>query len=61
MDKANDILVLSVGCTVIYFDNVSKIWLVSKIALHTYDREHFIETDEGRLISNNRHDPLPEE
>ena len=39
-----------------YFDHVSKVWLVGRIAQHTHDCTYLIETEAGRLVSYNRHD-----
>ena len=62
MEKANhdrlahDLPILPVGCTVAYFDHVSKAWLIGKIAQGTHDRASLIETEAGRLVSCNRFD-----
>ena len=39
-----------------YFDHVSKVWLVGRIARHTHDHAYLIETEAGRLVSHNRCD-----
>ena len=54
--SAHDLPILPAGCIVIYFDPVSKTWLVGKIAQHTHDQAYLIETEAGRLISHNRRD-----
>ena len=54
--SAHDLLILPVGCTVTYFDHMSKTWLVGKIAQCTHDHVYLIETEVGRLVSCNRHD-----
>ena len=54
--SAHDLPILPVGCTVTYFDHMSKVWLVDKIAQCTHDRAYLIETETGRLVSCNRHD-----
>ena len=62
IEKANhdrsthDLPIMPVGCTVTYFDHMSKTWLVGKIAQHTHDHAYLIETEAGRLVSCNRHD-----
>ena len=54
--SAHDLPILPVGCTVTYFDNVSKVWVVGRIAKHTHDCTYLIETEAGRLVSCNRCD-----
>ena len=54
--SAHDLPILPVGCTVSYFDHVSKAWLVGKIAQHTHNHAYLIETQAGRLVSHNRCD-----
>ena len=54
--SAHDLPILPVGCTVSYFDHVSKAWLVGKIAQCTHDHAYLIETEVGRLVSHNRYD-----
>ena len=39
-----------------YFDHVSKMWLVGRIAQCTHDCTYLIETEAGRLVSCNRRD-----
>ena len=53
---AHDLPILPVGCTVTYFDHVSRAWLLGKIAQHTHDCAHLIKSEAGRLVSHNRHD-----
>ena len=48
--------ILPVGCTVTYFDHVSRTWLLGKIAQCTHDHAYLIESEAGRLVSHNRHD-----
>ena len=52
---AHDLPIMPVGCTVTYFNHMSKAWLVGKIAQRTHDRAYLIETEAGRLVSHNRH------
>ena len=54
--SAHDLPILPVGCTVTYFDHVSRAWLLGRIAQCTHDRAHLIESKTGRLVSHNRHD-----
>ena len=54
--SAHDLPILPVGCTVTYFNHVSKTWQVCKVAQQTHDRAYLIETELGRLISRNRCD-----
>ena len=54
--SAHDLPILPVGCTVTYFDHVSKVWVVGRIAEHTHDHAYLIETEAGRLVSCNRCD-----
>ena len=54
--SANDPPILPVGCTATYFDHVSKAWLLGRIAQCTHDHAYLIESEEGRLVSCNRHD-----
>ena len=62
MEKANhdrsahDLPILPVGCTVTYFDHMSKAWLVGKIAQRAHDCAYLIESEAGRLVSCNRCD-----
>ena len=53
---AHDLPILPVGCTVTYFDHVSRAWLLGKIAQCTHDCAYLIESETGRLVSHNRHD-----
>ena len=48
--------IMPVGCTVTYFDNMSKAWIVGKIAQHTHDHAYLTETEAGTLVSHNRCD-----
>ena len=52
--SAHDLPIMPVGCTVTYFDHMSKAWLVGKIAQCTHDCAYHIETEAGRLVSFNR-------
>ena len=54
--SAHDLPILPVGCTVTYFDHVSRAWLLGRIAQHTLDHAYLIESEAGRLVSCNRHD-----
>ena len=54
--SAHDLPIMPVGCTVTYFDHMSKAWLVGKIAQRTHDHAYLIETEAGRLVSHNRCD-----
>ena len=62
MEKANhkrsahDLPILPVGCTVTYFDHMSRAWLLGKIAQCTHDCAYLIETEAGRQVSCNRCD-----
>ena len=40
----------------IYFDHMSKVWVVGRIAECTHDHAYLIETEAGRLVSHNRCD-----
>ena len=51
--SAHDLPILPVGCTVTYFDRMSKVWVVGRIAEHTHDCAYLIETEAGRLVSHN--------
>ena len=53
--SAHDLPILPVGCTVTYFD-MSKVWVVGRIAESTHDHAYLIETEVGRLVSSNRCD-----
>ena len=54
--STNDLPILPVGCTMTYFDQCQRVWLVGKIAQCTHDRAYLIETEAGRLVSHNRLD-----
>ena len=54
--SAHDLPILPVGCTVTYFDHVSKAWLVGRITQCNHDCAYLIETETGRLVSHNRCD-----
>ena len=54
--SAHDLPILPVGCTVTYFDHVSKEWLVCRITQCNHDCAYLIETETGRLVSCNRCD-----
>ena len=54
--SAHDLPILPVGCTVTYFDHVSKVWVVGRIAECTHDCAYLIEIEAGRLVSCNRCD-----
>ena len=62
IEKANhdgsthDLPIMPVGCTVTYFDHMSKAWLVCKVDQRTYDHAYLVETEAGRLVSCNRCD-----
>ena len=51
--SAHDLPILPVGCTVTYFDHMSKVWVVGRIAECTHDHAYLIETEAGRLVSHN--------
>ena len=60
---------LPIGCTVTYFDHVSNVWVVGRVAEHTHKNAYLIQTEAGRLVSHNTCDicqsqlsfvPLPE-
>ena len=54
--SAHDLPIMPVGCTVTYFDHMSKTWLVGKIVQCTHDHAYLSETEAGRLVSCNRCD-----
>ena len=54
--SAHDLPILPVGCTVTYFDHLSRAWLLGRIAQRTHDHAYLIESKTGRLVSHNRHD-----
>ena len=54
--SAHDLPILPVGCTVTYFDHVSRAWLLGRIAQRTHDCAYLIESEAGRLVSHNRRD-----
>ena len=54
--SAHDLPILPVGCTVTYFDHMSKVWVVGRIAECTHDHAYLIETEAYRLVSHNRCD-----
>ena len=49
--SACDLPVLPVGCTVTYFDHVSRAWLLGRIAQCTHDCAYLIESKTSRQIS----------
>ena len=54
--SAHDLPILPVGCTVTYFDHVSRALLLGRIAQRTHDCAYPIESKTGRLVSRNRRD-----
>ena len=54
--SAHDLPIMPVGCTVTYFDHMSKTWLIGKIVQCTHDHVYLIETEAGRLFSCKRCD-----